>query len=174
MSDQFVGEIRMFGGDFAPFGWALCQGQTLAIDQYAALFSLIGTIYGGDGVTTFQLPNLQGRVPIHQGQGQGLSNYVIGQSDGSETVTLTAQQIPSHTHPLMASTAASSIASPATDLAGDSTLAGVRMYAVPTTPVLMSPNAVSYEGASQPHENLMPFQVVNFIIALDGVFPSRN
>jgi microcystin-dependent protein len=164
----------MFGGDFAPVGWAFCQGQTLAIDQYTALFSLIGTIYGGDGVTTFQLPNLQGRVPIHQGQGQGLNPYVIGQVDGSETVTLNAQQIPSHTHPLMASTDASSADSPMSDLAADSTLAGVRMYTVPTTPVLMSPSAVSYAGGSQPHENLMPFQVVNFIIALEGIFPSQN
>src|SRR6266545_636382 len=113
MADPFIGEIRMFGGNFAPLGWAFCNGQLLAISQYDALFALIGTTYGGDGQTTFALPNLQGRIPIHMGTGGGLSPRTIGESSGTETVTLTVDQLPMHDHQFVGTTSAASVASPA-------------------------------------------------------------
>ena len=173
MSDPFIGEIRMFGGSFAPAGWAFCDGQLQPISENDALFTLIGTTYGGDGQETFALPNLQSRVPMHQGQGPGLSqNYVIGERAGVESVTLTTQQIPSHNHALVAST------DPANQIAGTN---GVLAAAVsqsylfgadPTTQ--LNAAMVQPQGGSQPHENMQPYLTISFIISLFGIFPRPN
>jgi microcystin-dependent protein len=171
MSSPFIGDIRMFGGNFAPVGYAFCNGQLLQISQYDALFALIGTTYGGDGQTTFALPNLQGRLPVHAGQGPGLSSYVQGQQGGSESVTLTAQQIPTHTHAAQAQSGSGNQAAPG----GGIWAASAQNQYSPNTPsAAMSSAAIAAAGSNQPHDNMAPFQVVNFIIALEGVFPSRN
>lgn len=173
MSDQYLGEIRMFGGNFAPYGWALCNGQLLSIAQNTALFSLIGTYYGGDGITTFQLPNLQSRVPIHQGQGLGLSPYVVGQSGGNENVTLTTQQMPQHNH--MANVVSGPQATaprPASGYPGNATSGSV--YSTQTPDSTFNNNFVGFAGSSQPHTNIQPYLTITFIIALQGIYPSRN
>lgn len=172
MSDPFIGEIRMFAGNFAPQGWATCDGQLMAIAQNDALFSLVGTTYGGDGQTTFGLPDLRGRLPLHMGQGPGLSNYPIGQSAGSESVTLTSPQLPAHSHTLLASGAAANNASPLGSLTAASSSSSIYGNAAPA--VTMRADAVAPAGGSQPHDNLMPFLCLNFIIALEGIYPSRN
>jgi microcystin-dependent protein len=170
MADPYVGEVRLFAGNFAPLGWALCQGQQLAISQNEVLFQLIGTTYGGDGENTFALPDLRSRVPLHQGNGPGLSNRVIGQQGGSEQVTLTTGQMPAHTHAQRASKAAAQAA------AGSSgsvlAAAAVNLYGngPPTTP--MAAGGIASSGGGQPHENMAPFQAMNYIISLYGVFPS--
>ena len=172
MSEPFTGEIRMFAGNFAPVGWANCDGQLLSVSQNDALFSLFGTIYGGDGRTTFGLPDLRGRVPIHQGQGPGLANRTLGGKSGSEQVTLTTQQMPSHNHPLQVSTANGAGANPGGNvLAGSALLEG---YAdeIPDTP--MSASAISPTGGSTAHNNMQPYQVIRFIVALFGIYPSRS
>jgi microcystin-dependent protein len=168
--DQYIGEIRMFGGTFAPVGWALCTGQLLSISENAALFTLIGTTYGGDGVNTFALPNLQSRIPVHQGPG-----YVMGQLSGTETVTLTGGQIPSHSHPANGTSASASSSSPANNLYAS----GPTLYAPPVSPpsplaAMASQALLPNTGGGQPHSNVMPFQVVTFIIALQGLFPTQN
>jgi microcystin-dependent protein len=177
MSEPFVGEIRMFAGNFAPRGWAFCDGQLLAVSQNDALFSLFGTIYGGDGSTTFALPDLRGRVPVHAGQGPGLSDRRIGAKAGAEQVTLTQNQIPSHAHGLFASTQSASSTSPAGQLpaalAGDTDTYGQAGGGTITFNADFSPNAVAATGGNQPHTNLMPFLCVNFIVALFGIYPSR-
>lgn len=179
MSSFFVGEVRMFGGNFAPINWALCQGQLLPIGGNEALFSLIGTTYGGDGVTTFALPDLQGRVPLHQGQGQGLHARVIGEVAGTETVTLLTSQLPSHVHTLNATTAdATTHIVGSTVLPAKPTATNAKLYTTQTTtPVptveVMSSRAVSNAGGSQPHVNVMPSLTINYIIALTGIFPSQ-
>lgn len=171
MSTPYIGEIRIFGGNFAPLGWALCDGQLLAIAQYDALFALIGTTYGGDGQTTFALPDLRGRAPLHMGQGPGLSNYVIGQAAGAEAATLTANQIPSHTHLAAAQTAAGTQTGPTNAIWAASTL----NQFTPTPPTAaMSQGAVGAAGGNQPHENRMPYLAINFIIALEGIFPTQS
>lgn len=172
MATPYLGTIAMFAGNFAPAGWALCQGQLLAIDQNNALFALIGTFYGGDGQTTFGLPDLRGRTIIHWGQGPGLSPYVIGQLSGVEQVTLTAAMTPAHTHQFPATTDAANGQLP---VGNQLATAAVNAYqsGVPAQSlagVTISP----YVGGNQPHENRMPFLTVNFIIALQGIFPSRN
>ena len=174
MSDPYLGEIRMFGGNFAPRGWSFCDGSLLAISQNDALFALLGTTYGGDGQQTFAVPDLRGRLPIHMGAQTGGPTYVIGQSAGSETVTLTSAQMPSHTHSLMASQSPADGADPR-----DSILAGsdTQNFYGPPNPdksSAMSPGFVSQTGGSQPHDNVQPFQCVTFIIALEGVFPSQS
>jgi microcystin-dependent protein len=156
----------MFAGNFAPAGWMFCQGQVLPISQYETLFQLIGTTYGGDGVTTFNLPNLSSRVPIHQGNG-----YQIGQLAGEETVTLTTAQIPSHTHAMLCATSSSNSPSPAGAFCG---VTGANSYAVPPTNSNMSAASVSSAGGSQPHDNMMPFLAINFIISIFGIFPSQT
>ncbi len=157
----------MFAGNFAPQGWALCQGQTLAISDNNALFALIGTTYGGDGQTTFNLPNLSSRVPVHQGSG-----YVMGQLAGQEIVTLTVGQIPQHTHGVLCNAASSSSPAPAGALPGAT---GANSFAPGASAnATMNPATVLAAGGSQPHENLMPFLCVNFIISLFGIFPSQN
>jgi microcystin-dependent protein len=171
MSTPYIGEIRMFAGTFAPLGWAFCDGQLVAISENDALFALIGTTYGGDGQTTFALPNLQGRIPIHQGQSPGLSLRVIGTAFGTETVTLTKTQMPSHQHPLAASGAAN-LGDPGGHLVGNT---GTQLLYVDTDPDLtMSPDALVPRGGGQPHSNLMPYLCVNFIISLFGIFPSQT
>ena len=169
MADPFVAEIRMFGFNFAPTGWAQCNGQLLPLSQNTALFSLVGTFYGGDGKSTFALPNLQGSVPVHQGQGQGLSEYFLGQQGGAQFVTLLQSEIPVHTHSFTASEELVNELSPANFFFG----AGETRYAAPAAITQMAPQALSVAGGSLPHNNMMPYLVVNFCIALQGVFPPR-
>ncbi len=162
----------MFGFNFAPQGWALCNGQILPIDQNQALFALLGTTYGGDGTTTFALPNLQSRVPIHQGQGAGLSSYAEGQAGGTETVTLAVAQMPGHTHPVKASSSAA-----ASDLPRGRALArsSSDIYtAEPDATTVMNAKMLGDAGGSEPHANIQPYLAVNFCIALTGIFPSRS
>jgi microcystin-dependent protein len=172
MSQPYSGEIRMFGGSFAPAGWAFCDGQTMPISQNDALFVILGTTYGGDGQETFNLPDLQGRVPLHQGQGPGISqNYVLGEKGGVESVTITAQQTPIHTHPLLASSAQGTSKEPVGNSPAIST-GDVYVNEPPNVP--LSPQAVTIFGGSQPHENIQPYLVVSFIISLFGLFPNQN
>src|SRR5207248_4905848 len=170
MSQPYVGEIRIFAGNFAPAGWMFCEGQLLPISENQTLFSLIGTTYGGDGQATFALPDLRGRMPVHQGQGPGLSPYVIGQLAGTEAVALAANAIPAHNH-APGSGASSESASPAGNVGGP--WSG-RQYS--DGPATGNPHAgaVQAAGTGQPHENMPPFLVIRFVIALEGVFPSRN
>lgn len=171
MSEPFVGEIRMFAGNFAPRGWAFCDGQLLAVSQNDALFSLLGTIYGGDGRTTFGLPDLRGRIPIHAGSGPGLSERRLGSKAGAEKVTLTVNQLPSHTHRQRASSNIPSDRSPTDRVTGQTT---GDIYIDDTPFVNMSVNSTSNVGGSQSHTNLMPFLCIHFIIALFGIYPSRH
>jgi len=171
MSEPFVGEIRMFAGNFAPRGWAFCDGQLLAVSQNDALFSLLGTIYGGDGRTTFGLPDLRGRIPIHAGHGPGLSPRRLGSKSGAEKVTLTVNQLPSHSHPLQGTSATAT----STDPVGNAPAGGSADYLSPRlTPVAMAAQAVTATGGSRSHTNLMPFLCVHFIISLVGIYPSRH
>jgi microcystin-dependent protein len=167
MAIPYIGEIRMFGGTFAPFDWAFCNGQVLQISDYPPLFNLIGTTYGGDGQTTFALPNLQGRLPLHQG-----SPYTIGQTAGSETITLTANQIPSHDHPFNAVGNAASTASPSGTLPAATSSDNIYLDAAPST--AMAQNSINSAGNGQAHDNMMPYLAVSFIIALNGIYPSQN
>jgi microcystin-dependent protein len=167
VSSPYVGEIRMFGGNFAPVGWAFCQGQLLSIAENPTLFQLIGTTYGGDGQSTFALPNLASRIPVHMGQ-----NYALGQTGGEETVTLTTQQIPTHAHPVIASTGTGAQSSPAGNVLANS--AAVALYSGDAPNVSLAPQSVQSAGGSQPHDNMQPFVVINFIISLFGTFPSQN
>ena len=176
MSEPYIGQIMLFAGNFAPRGWAFCQGQIMAIATNTALFSILGTTYGGNGQTTFALPDLRGRVPVGQGQGPGLSNYVLGEQSGSETVTLIITEVPAHTHLLNCNNAGPTVDNPNNALPAplvDSSGAQVTGYAT-TANGLMAPNAIQPAGGSQPHQNLQPFTVLNYIIALEGIYPSRN
>jgi microcystin-dependent protein len=172
MADPYVGEIRLFAGNFAPSGWLLCRGQTLPIADYEALFTLIGTTYGGDGQSTFQVPDLQGRVPMHQGTGGGLSTRTMGERGGVETVTLTAAQLPAHNHALVATSGAAQAAA----VPGGSVLAAtsVNMYGTGTPNAAMAATALATTGGAMPHENMAPFTVMNYIIALYGIYPSQS
>lgn len=172
MSEPFVGEIRIFAGNFAPLGWAFCDGQLLAISQNDALFSLVGTTYGGDGRNTFALPDLRGRVPIHMGSGPGLTPRNIGSRGGSEQVTLTANQLPSHGHPIASSGASTSGTAVGNVFGNSSGVANV--FAAGSGAATLAPEANVAVGGGQPHNNLMPTQCVNFIIALFGIYPSRS
>ncbi len=172
MSEPFVGEIRMFAGNFAPRGWAFCDGQLLAVSQNDALFSLFGTIYGGDGRTTFGLPDLRGRVPVHAGQGPGLSERRLGSKGGAENVTVTVNQLASHTHLVKGTNEPADATVPSSRLpAGSST---VSLYASTAPTVDFNAAAVPAVGGSQSHDNLMPFLCINFIVALIGIYPSRQ
>lgn len=168
MSDQYVGEIRMFSGNYAPIGWLLCNGQQLSISQYEVLYTLIGTTYGGDGRTTFAVPDLRGRVPVHMGTG-----YVLGQKAGTEQVTLDETQLPAHTHVANASNVVGTSASPANAVWATSSNTAVQPYSTTAPNTTMNPEAISSVGGSQPHDNMMPFLAVSFIIATEGVFPSQ-
>jgi microcystin-dependent protein len=172
MSEPFVGEIRMFAGTFAPQGWAFCEGQLLSIPQNDALFSLLGTVYGGDGRTTFGLPDLRGRVPIHAGSGPGLTPRQLGSKAGTENVTLTTAQLPSHTHPIKGSTNTATATDPAGNVPAQSSTIDLYVNTAPT--VNMNASAVAGTGGSRSHNNLMPTLCVNFIIALFGIYPSRQ
>jgi microcystin-dependent protein len=168
----YVGEIRLFAGNFAPNGWMFCEGQTLPISENETLFQLIGTTYGGDGEETFNLPNLASRVPIHMGTGPDGTTYQLGEAAGTEQETLTTQQIPSHTHPFVGNSGNSSQGNPANQVLASSTI--ISMYANETPDGNMAATAVTPAGGSQPHENTQPFLCINFIISLFGVFPSQT
>jgi microcystin-dependent protein len=176
MADPFVAEIRIFPFNFAPKGWAWCDGQLLPLSQNTALFSLLGTTYGGNGKSNFALPNLQGSVPMHPGQGPGLSLYDLGQTGGSETVTLLESEIPAHFHAINASTNAA-------DEEGSKQPAGMipgaqqasnQIYTALSNAVAFDPNALAPAGGDQPHNNMMPYLTFYFCIALQGVFPPRS
>jgi microcystin-dependent protein len=170
MSSPFIGEIRLFGGNFAPQGWVFCDGQTLPISFYEALFNLIGTTYGGDGQESFNVPDLRGRVPLHQGVGPGLSPRSIGEFSGTETVTLNSQQLPSHSHPPLGNTV-SSKASPANSVWSADGGGNVAAYSTLAPTVAMSASAIALTGGSQPHNNMQPFVTINYIMAVEGIFP---
>jgi len=172
MADPFLGEIRMFGGNFAPQGWALCNGQLLSISQNTALFSLLGTNYGGDGRTTFGLPDLRGRAPIHMGQGAGLTARSIGNASGRETVALTIQECPPHSHSAAGASGASQ-PSPVGNFWSTDPNGNTAAYST-TANSVMSAAAVGTTGPGQPHDNMPPYLAVNYIIALAGVFPARS
>jgi microcystin-dependent protein len=170
MAQPYVGEIRMFAGNFAPAGWAFCNGQLMAIAENDTLFNLIGTTYGGDGQETFALPDLQGRVPLHWGTGSGLSTYVIGESLGVEQVTLTINQIPAHNHLVNATSSAGTQSSPADNLLAAST--AVALYNSNAPNQSLYPGSLQTAGGSQPHDNMQPFLCLSFIISLFGIYPT--
>ena len=173
MSNPYVGEIRMFGGSFAPAGWMFCDGQVLPISENETLFNLIGTTYGGDGQETFALPDLRGRVPIHMGKGKDQITYQIAEMAGEESVTLTVQQIPAHSHAWLVSNNAVGLqTNPSGNVLAQSPQAKLYIDDVPN--VSLAPQVVGNVGGSQPHENLQPYACINFIISLFGVFPSQT
>lgn len=171
MSQPFIGEIRMFGGSFAPAGWAFCAGQLMPISENDALFALIGTTYGGDGQETFGLPNLNGRVPIHQGTVSG-TTFTIGESAGVESVTLTVPQMPSHSHPALGSSNPGSTSAPANGVVAKTTTGFPYINENPGGN--MAAAAIGQAGGSQPHENMQPYLCISYIISLFGIFPSQN
>jgi microcystin-dependent protein len=172
MPEPYVGEIRMFAGNFAPNGWMFCEGQTLPISENDVLFQLIGTTYGGDGEETFNLPDLASRVPVHMGTGKDGVTYTIGEMAGTEQETLTVQQIPNHTHQLLVSSSPGGSNAPTGNLTSQS--ASVKMYIADSPVSPLNAQAVTPAGGSQPHENTQPFLCINFIISLFGVFPSQT
>lgn len=173
MAEPYIGQITIFAGNFAPRGWAFCEGQLLSIAQNTALFSILGTTYGGDGRTTFALPDLRGRAPIHAAQGPGLSNYALGQQGGTETTTLTVNQLPAHAH----TTQVFSNTDPATSTTPTNTVLAnsgeVPIYANASNQTLAGPTT-GLSGANQPFDTRQPYLAINYIIALQGIFPSRN
>jgi microcystin-dependent protein len=174
MSEPFVGEIRMFAGNFAPRGWALCDGQVLAVSQNTALFSLVGAVYGGDERSTFRLPDMRGRIPVHAGSGPGLSSRTLGATLGTERSTVTVDQTPPHTHTLQANTQHGAAGRPAGATPAQSTAAVYRQSSDPASVVQLRTQSIGPVGGSQSHDSLMPFLCVNFIIALNGIYPSRS
>lgn len=176
MSDPFIGEIRIFAGNFAPRGWALCQGQILSIAQNTALFSILGTTYGGNGQTTFALPDLRGRFPMQQGQGPGLSPRTLGEQGGTQTVTLLTTQMPAHTHSHLASGAGGDQVTPDGNFDAvllDSQQQPQSQYGAAAN-TTMNATIIGAAGGSQPHDNMSPFLCLNFIIATEGIYPSRD
>jgi microcystin-dependent protein len=167
MAQPYVGEIRIFAGNFAPAGWMFCEGQLLPISENETLFQLIGTTYGGDGQSTFALPDLRGRLPMHQGNG-----FIMAEQGGAEEITLTVNQIPAHTHPLLGSTAIASSTNPQGAVVAQDNVVGVDFYVQDVPNVNMAPTAISPVGGSQPHTNFQPYLCVNYIISLFGIFPS--
>jgi microcystin-dependent protein len=169
MAQPYVGEIRLFAGNFAPAGWMLCEGQLLPISEYETLFNLIGTTYGGDGQTTFALPDMRGRLPIHMG-----STYTLAETGGVETVTITSAQIPAHNHVVVASTAVATQTSPQNNLLAQP--AGLSMYRQdnPNGTDMLNPATISSTGGSQPHDNFQPYLCMNYIISLFGIFPTQT
>lgn len=175
MSDQFLGQLSLVGFNFPPLGWASAAGQLLSISSNTALFSLLGTTYGGDGKSNYALPNLQGMVAVGVGQGPGLQNYVQGESGGATTVTLTLATVPPHTHSLQVSPVRANLAAPGGNAFGDAANAGGQLYTATATPLnSMAPAAVSVVGGNGPHNNLMPYLALNWIIAMQGLFPPRS
>ena len=173
MATPFVAEIRIFGFNFAPRGWAMCNGQLIAISQNTALFSLLGTTYGGNGTSNVALPNLQGSVPVHFGQGPGLTDYVQGETGGVQTVTLLSSEMPQHNHHVNCSDQPADQPSPGSFIWAAEPTGLVNPYTTGAPNVQMA-SPISSAGGNQPHNNLMPYLVINFIIAMQGVFPSRN
>lgn len=171
MADPFVAEIRIYAFNFAPKGWAFCDGQLMPLSQNTALFALLGTTYGGDGKSTFALPSLQGSAPMHPGQGPGLSLHDLGESGGSETVTLLESEVPAHTHALTASQGDGFEQGPGGQLLAGGV--GVTAFAAPGALTALSPTALAPAGGDQPHNNMMPYLTLNFCIALQGVFPAH-
>jgi microcystin-dependent protein len=177
MSNQFLGEIRIFAGNFAIRGWAFCNGQVLPIAQYQALFAILGTTYGGNGTVTFALPNLQDKAPVSWGSGPGLATYVVGQTGGAATHTLTGNELPSHNHPAQAVAGSGRSPTPGGNLWAEPHVgrSNVQMYSdVVANPTPLSPAALALTGGGLPHNNVPPVLTLNFIIALTGTFPSRN
>lgn len=175
MADPFVAEIRIFPFNFAPKGWAFCDGQLLPLSQNTALFSLLGTTYGGNGKSNFALPDLQGRTPMHPGQGFGLSLHDLGETGGSETVTLLESEIPAHSHPISGQGSTANLNDPSGAVMARP-FGGGNLYRTPAEAVMvqMSPDSLAPAGGDQPHNNMMPYLTVNFCIALQGVFPPRT
>lgn len=169
MAQPYVGEIRMFAGNFAPSGWMFCSGQLLPISENETLFQLIGTTYGGDGQSTFALPDLQSRVPIHQGNG-----FILAETGGAEEITLTVNQIPAHTHPALGSTSTASSNSPTNNVPGRVTIAGVFPYGTDGPFGTLNPLSIGPVGGSQPHSNIQPYGCLMYIISLFGIFPSQT
>jgi microcystin-dependent protein len=167
VAQPYVGEIRMFGGNFAPAGWQFCDGSVLAISENETLFNLIGTTYGGDGQSTFAVPDLRGRLPVHQGSG-----FILAETGGAEEVTLTVNQIPAHSHPLLGSKNNGSQPGPSNNVLASSTL--MQLYALENADAPMAASSVSVVGGSQPHTNFQPYLCVTFIISLFGIFPPPN
>jgi microcystin-dependent protein len=175
MSEPFIAEIRVFAFNFAPRGWAHCQGQLIAIAQNTALFSILGTTYGGNGQTSFALPNLQGRAVMHAGQGPGLSNYALGQTGGTTTVTLTADQMPTHNHSMATINGPGTASNPASNTTLAVGAKGAPLYApVSGATGTMHASTALPTGRNQPHNNMQPYLTLNFAIAMLGIFPSRN
>ncbi len=177
MANPFIAEIRIFAGNFAPAGWAMCNGQVLAISQNTALFSLVGTFYGGNGTSNFALPNLQGRFPLQQGQGPGLSPRDVGEIGGESAVTLTASQLPSHNHNVQCRNLAGDQSDPTNHVWAKPHVgkATDNIYSTSTSNnTTMNSNAIGSTGGNQSHNNMMPFLALNYIIALVGIFPARN
>ena len=172
MPQPYIGEIRIFAGNFAPAGWALCDGQLMPISENDALFVVLGTTYGGDGQETFALPNLQSRFPLHQGTGTGLTNKVIGETGGVESVTLTTQQIPVHSHAFLASTDPGGAITPAGNVFGSGASVQVFRPAIANQPANAA--TIGPAGGNQPHDNMHPYLCMNYIISLFGIFPSPN
>ena len=171
MAEPYMGEIRMFAGNFAPAGWMFCEGQVLPISDNMTLYQLIGTTYGGDGQETFNLPNLQSRVPNHMGTLSSTgTTFTIGQQGGAETVTLTTQQLPTHTHPLLGADVQGTLPDPANNVTARSHTANVFLY-LEDVPSIAMANAIGPAGGSQPHDNIQPYLCVSFIISLYGIFP---
>jgi microcystin-dependent protein len=169
MAQPYVGEIRMFAGNFAPAGWMFCEGQLLPISEYETLFNLIGTTYGGDGQSTFALPDLRGRIPLHFGNG-----FTLAETGGVETVTLTVSQIPAHSHPFLATSNQASDSNPSAKLPGVSASATASPYGTDAPRTNLQPSSISSTGGSQPHNNFQPYLCVDFIISLFGIFPSQT
>jgi microcystin-dependent protein len=167
MAQPYVGEIRMFAGNFAPAGWMFCEGQLLPISEYETLFNLIGTTYGGDGQSTFALPDLRGRIPLHFGNG-----FTLAETGGVETITLTVSQIPAHSHPLLATSSIATQQNANPNVLAEPSLFSPYINIPPTAP--MAPASVSSIGGSQPHDNFQPYLCVDFIISLFGIFPSQT
>jgi microcystin-dependent protein len=167
MAQPYVGEIRMFAGNFAPAGWMFCEGQLLPISENETLFQLIGTTYGGDGQSTFALPDLRGRIPIHQGNG-----FILAETGGAEEITLTVNQIPAHSHPMLAANAVANDPNPNNNVQGESS--AVFLYQSGAPAAAMAPQSISAVGGSQPHTNFQPYLCVDFIISLFGIFPTAT
>jgi len=167
MAQPYVGEIRMFAGNFAPAGWMFCEGQLLPISENEILFQLIGTTYGGDGQSTFALPDLRGRIPLHQGNG-----FTLAETGGAEEITLTVSQIPAHSHPMLASSATASQTTPATTVLATPTVPDV--YRIFANPAALAPASIGAVGGSQPHTNFQPYLCIDFIISLFGIFPTQT
>ncbi|MEA3052387.1 MAG: hypothetical protein QOG72_1290 [Sphingomonadales bacterium] len=170
MAQPYVGEIRLFAGNFPPVGWMFCEGQPLPISENETLFQLIGTMYGGDGQSTFQLPDLQGRIPLHMGTGPDGITYQMADKAGTESVTLSTQQIPTHTHPLTVSGQAGSTNNPDAAMPA----IGVTIYRPAPAVAAMAAASITIQGGSQPHDNMQPFLCINYIISLFGIFPSQT